>query len=211
MAKDKISATDVAGGHPKRESNLKPLQPPPTEGFSGYWGYAGKPLTDLDVKNLRAKGCIFAAHPDGDLMPDGKRLKHPRFRLRRPKESIIEPSLSHKQLRRIEAKLEEEYRSLPEPRPDFFEWAAERERPELYNQLRSIAFRSKRPDHRLKAINTMLEFSKSRPKQVHEVSGVADEPELTAEELLRLALEANGIDAEEFNEAMGKNPKKIVN
>ena len=179
---------------------------------TGFYGYAGKPLTEQDVANLKAKGVKFEPYEQGgDLMPDGVRLKKPRFR-----SDVIKKKLEGRQVKESgidtdQDTLQEEYNKLSEPRPDFFQWAFERDQSKLYG----ILIKTARMPHssgseRIKAISTILEFAKSKPKTQLEVSNAdAGIPEYSIEEILKMSLSEYGIEWGEFQERFGDvQPKK---
>lgn len=154
--------------HPNQDP--KPLQHPcPETVVNGTakqrWGFSGKPLEQSDVDALTKKGVDW----ERDIMPDG-RLKHPKFRLRRNqnREAALTkeyPSSSPEFLQ----SLWDEYQKLPEDgRPEYFEWAAVRTRKEQFDTLWRIACKSKRDSERTRALMTLLEFSKTKPKQTIE-------------------------------------------
>lgn len=118
----------------------------------------GKNLAPEEVEALTLKGVDW----EKDLMPDG-RLKHPRFRFHRHAQR---QKFTPQQLLDRDADRRIRYDALPEPKPDYFEWAALESRRDQFAQLERDAFCANRPSDRLKAINTLLEFSKSKPKQV---------------------------------------------
>lgn len=132
------------------------------------WGFGGQALVQDDVDALTAKGVDW----DKDIMPDG-RLKHPRFRLRRNKNrtdalarSMADPNHVHSP--EAQQARWEEYQKLPDPKPDYFEWASQYSRREIYDNLERIAFSAKRDSDRTKAAAAILEYSKSKPKQIVE-------------------------------------------
>jgi len=189
---------------------------PDLQGISptGYYRFSGKPLTEEDVSNLKARGVKFIPYEDGgDLMPDGKRIKHPRLRsdwiaraaLSRAKKF---PTPTPEEIEANDNERRRDYDALPEPKPDYFEWASRRERQQHYLWLERLVFSSKSEHTRLRAINTMLEFGLARPKKAIEIS-TAGEEELTKEQVLELALELHGIDKDKFYKFLGDNPEAL--
>lgn len=156
-------------------SSLKPLAEPcpvtrtPDGVEAKRWSYLGKALLQDDVDRLSAKGVDWKK----DIMPDG-RLKLPKFRLRRlhNRAAALEatckiPTNVHS--KEFLAALWQDYQNLPDdPKPDYLEWAAQRTRKEQFDNLVRVAFNGKRDGDRIKATATLLEFSKTKPKQVIE-------------------------------------------
>lgn len=193
---------------------LKPLQEPCPETLANgvirkRWGFSGKILNQQDVDNLTAKGVDW----DEDTMPDG-RLKHPKFRMRRiaNRAGAIEAANqnpNHRGNKQNQQRRWEEYQRLPEPRPDYFEWASQHSRRELYDCLERIAFNSKRNGERIKAAASILEFSKSRPKQVIENQVVPQEVEVNPENLIKAVSIIFGKDVEYLKQVLQPEPKEI--
>ena len=103
--------------------------------------------------------------PETDMMPDGVHAK-PRhmwvecFEQRAKNKDRM--ALGSK--RRCEA-LEAEYAKLPDPKPEYLEWASAKMRPELFRALFKTATTSSKGATAVRAIATLLEFTKSKPKQ----------------------------------------------
>lgn len=180
-------------------SNLKPLQEPcPETTVNGVskkrWGYSGKILYQDDVDRLTAKGVDWEL----DIMPDG-RLKFPKYRQKRLRNrdaalKAANDNPKHCGNKEFQERRWQEYLKLPEPRPDYFEWASQYSRREQFDALERILFNSRRDSDRIKASATMLEFSKSKPKQVVEQINNVQEEEIPLDKLLDTVLEAKGID-----------------
>ena len=171
----------------KRPTTLKPLQPD-TYG-TGRWTYNGKNLAPYEVETLSLKGVDW----EKDLMPDG-RLKHPRFRFHRKKKMYGWHEHTRTELRENDAARRIRYDLLPEPRPDYFEWAALETRKEQFAQLERDAFCADRATDRLKAISTLLEFSKSKPKQTIGVEqDLKADVEWDADKIIEYGLQLKGI------------------
>lgn len=185
--------TSVTKSPRSRSHLLKALQPD-TYG-TGRWTYNGKNLRNDEVEALTDKGVDWVK----DLMPDG-RLKLPKFRFhRKPQKKQLTPQ----QLRENDADRRARYDALTsDPKPDYFEWAAMESRKEQFAQLERDAFCANRPSDRLKAIATLLEFSKSKPKQTIGVETDTKEVSIDPKELLEFALRENGIGltADQFKE-----------
>ncbi len=146
----------------------------------------GKNLAPEEVEALTAKGVDW----EKDLMPDG-RLKHPRFRLRRYRKP---PQFTIPQLMERDGLRRQRYDALPEPRPDYFEWAAQETRKDQFAQLERDAFCSTRPIDRAKALGTLLEFSKSKPKQTIGVeTAPATDVDWDADKIIEYGLQLKGI------------------
>ena len=167
---------------------MRPLKPFEGPSPTGFYNFNGKPLEQEEVDKLRASGVRipekpFAWNPEikksegyvsaeWDIMPDN-RLKDTKFRKKRLdnrkaalKASLDDPNHVHNpayQQARWDA-----YQALPEPKPDYFEWAAQYNRREMYDNLERIAFNSTRDSDRTKAALAILEFSKSKPKAIVE-------------------------------------------
>lgn len=170
-----------------KNANLKQLLPNthPAEEYEDkqqHWWFNGSPMTPEQAKDF----------PAADFMPDG-RLKLAKFRIgwrqKRLPVSTNEPDLREQQEERWQ-----EYQELTEPRPDYMEWAAQRSRREMFDELEVIARLGRTSSERSRAIGTILEFTKMRPKQQHELSQ-APEPvhPMTPEELLEFALQVNNL------------------
>lgn len=142
-----------------------------------------------------------AKYDADDFMPDG-RLKLAKFRKAwKTHKSYLKPSQTDEELVKRQNDRWLEYQALPEPKSDYFEWASQRSRREQFDELERAYRNAERVSDKLKALSTLLEFSKSRPKTQLEVSQAADGiPEVSNEELLRMALEMNGINYEKFKE-----------
>ena len=67
--------------------------------------------------------------------------------------------------KRYSDELEAEYKALPEPKPDYLEWASSQMRPAIFRELLTRALSGKGDMARIRAISTILEFTKSKPKQ----------------------------------------------
>ena len=210
MQKGQITETVATESKPTKRCFIPALQ---GESPTGYYGYAGKPLTEQDVANLKAKGVKFEPYDQGgDLMPDGVRLKKPRFR-----SDVIKKKLEGRQVKESgidtdQDTLQEEYNKLPEPRPDFFQWAFERDQSKLYGILvKTARMPHSSGSERIKAISTILEFAKSKPKTQLEVSSANDQiPEYSIEDVMKMTLSEYGITWEEFQERFGDvQPKKF--
>jgi len=182
-------------GKPKKNANLKPLRENPYG--TNRWNFSGKPLPKEELQVL-AKGGIT----DEDWMPDG-RLKLRKFQKRWGDwQKAKRKSLSVVQVERWER-----YQDLPEPRPDFMEWAACDSRRACFEQLERVALTAGRKLDRIKAIHTILEFTKRKPKQELEHSGdLAEFSHLSNKDLLRMVLELNGIPPEVFDRFRELNP-----
>lgn len=176
--------------------NKGALQPLQGESPTGYWAFRGKPLLQDDVDRLKAKGVKFEPYPNGDLMPDN-RLKHPRFRsdFRKNKKTYLSKFMG--EVNENQEHRWKEYLALPEPRQDFFEWACQRDQRILYDTLEKLAKKpggDRAETGKIKAIQTILEFGKVKPKTVLETNEKnAMLPKMTNEDLMKLVLEANGI------------------
>jgi hypothetical protein len=170
-------------------SNLKPLLP--NSHGTDRWFFRGEPMTVEQA----------AKYDPDDFMPDG-RLKLAKFRKGwKTHKSYLKPTVTDDELLKKQTERFNRYEQLPGPKPDYFEWASQASRREQFDELERAYKSAERVSDKLKALNTLLEFSKSRPKTTLEVSQSSDGiPELTNEELLRMALEMNGINYDKFKE-----------
>jgi hypothetical protein len=175
-----------------KNANLKPLQED-IHG-TGKWNFSGKNLPPDEVQALADKGVDW----EKDIMPDG-RLKLPKFRNRWRKSTVLEPTVAEGDLETSQKARWEEYQALEDPKPDYFEWASQRDRREQYDGIEDIFKNAGRASDRLKALALMLEFSKSKPKQVHEVSEATPQlGDVPMDEVLRGLLEVMGISYEKW-------------
>lgn len=147
----------------KSSNSLRPLHPD-IHG-TGRWTFSGKNLAPYEVERLTAKGLNWAM----DVMPDG-RLKLPKFRSDVKNKRAYGFAAMAVELQQEAQDYWEAYQNLPEPRPDYLEWAAQQDRRRQFERLRLYAFTSKRESDRIKAMGLLLEFSKSKPKQQLELS-----------------------------------------
>lgn len=186
-------------GKPRKNANLKPLKENPYG--TNRWNFRGKPLPTEELQAL-AKGGVT----DNDWMPDG------RLKLRKFQERWGDwQKAKRKSLGIVQAERWERYQALPEPRQDFMEWAALDSRRDCFEQLERVALTAGRKLDRIKAIHTILEFTKKKPKQELEHSGDMQEfSHLSNKDLLRMVLELNGIRPETFEQFRERNPETPV-
>lgn len=181
---------------PRKNANLKPLEPNPYG--TNHWGFKGKPLPPAELNMLYKAGVT-----DQDWMPDG-RLKLPKFQQRWGDwQKVKRNSLVEAQKERWQR-----YQTLSEPRPDFMEWAATDTRRDCFEELEKVAKTAGRKTDRIKAIHIILEFTKRKPKQ--ELEHSADMPEFSQmdnKDLLRMVLEMNGIRPEVFDRFRELHPE----
>ena len=184
---------------PRKNANLKPLRE--NSYGTNRWNFSGKPLPKEELQAL-AKGGIT----DEDWMPDGRLKLYKHQKRWGDWKKVKTKSLSIVQEERWE-----KYKELPEPRPDYMEWAALDTRRDSFEELEKIAKTAGRKTDRIKAINTILEFTKRKPKQELEHSGdMSEYSNLTNKELLRMVLELNGIRLETFEQFRERNPETPV-
>jgi hypothetical protein len=151
-------------------SNLRPLEPD-LHG-TGRWNFRGKSLAPEEIEQLTKNGVDWNL----DLMPDG-RLKKPQFRecwkkRNRSKQVLLAERQSARGM---------EYDDLPEPKPSFLEWAARRDERNVYEELERIGYFARRTSERTRAFQTILEYTKTKPKQQVEVANVVSQPPDQAE------------------------------
>lgn len=198
----------------KGSNNLKPLQhPSPT----GFFRYSGEPLSQEDLANLRADDVRIPEKPfdwnpatkksagydskQWDIMPDN-RLKFAKFRKKKV-------DAHHAALERGDgldkeriAERRAQYMALPDPKPDFCEWAAQQSRIAHFESLERVAMRSRRDGDRIKAIATIFEFTKTKPKTVVETTSTTPDEQIDLDKALNILLEAKlaakGIELEKF-------------
>ena len=129
-----------------------------------------------------------------DMAPDGWHAKPMRLWAKKPQKKRAEPSASMEDLRAERDRLMEAWSKLPEPRPDPMDFAAYHTRWDQWFELRVMSKRAPLYGDRIKANSTLLDFAKTRPKQQFELLG-DDLSKASDHELLRKALEANGLPA----------------
>ena len=179
-------------GRPKPHAGESPLN---------LWLYDGTPVTpELQAKLEQEQNVVFKVHPDGDILPDGIHLKPPRiWRNRRNKRHYTPTVFDEETLRKVQAKRWKEYLELPEPRPDYMEYAAQQSRRAQFEQLETVAFTSKKSSYKLKAIATILEFSKRKPKQEVDISQKQDIQPLTPEKAVDYLCALVGVSRDKFD------------
>ena len=167
---------------PKGFNNLNPLEPD-VHG-TGRWTYLGKNLHPVEVEILTEKGVDWTL----DIMPDG-RLKHPRFRrFRIANRAKALKANVHRSVERGDERWAE-YQALHDPKPDYCEWAAQRDRRIHFDALERVAMHSTRDSDRIKAISTIFEFTKTKPKQSMEVlNKVEDAQDVSLEKILEAVI-----------------------
>lgn len=179
----------------ERCSNLKPLEE--DRHGTGKWNFRGHNLSPEEVEVLTAKGVDWEV----DVMPDG-RLKLPKFRLASMAKRKKARALRQVQLKTEQEELKKKYDQIPEPKPGFFEWAFKQEEHLFYDILRKIGrMPNSTPTEKIRAIGTLTEYSKSKPKAQLELANKApDFEQMPVEELLRMLLETIGINWDRFRE-----------
>ena len=185
----------------------KPLQEPCPETTANgvskkHWGFGGQPLYQHDVDALTKKGVDW----EKDIMPDG-RLKHPRYRLRRIANRTFANEAAKEYTSEETADLKNRYDALPEPRPPFFQWAAQQEVYLHYLNVKRISMHAKRDSDRIKAYSLLLEHGLAKPKQIVEQQVAHTEEEVPLSKLLDTVLEASGIDPLMFRQFMASQEK----
>lgn len=180
---------------PKKNANLTLLRPNPYG--TNRWNFKGKPLPQVEIDVLYKAGVA-----DEDWMPDG-RLKLSKFQKRWGDWQ----KAKRKSLSVVQSERWERYLALPKPLPDYMEWAASDTRRDCFDELEKVAKTAGRKTDRIKAIHTILEFTKKKPKQELEHSGdLAEFSHLSNKDLLRMVLELNGIPPEVFEQFRELNP-----
>lgn len=214
MSEEKPQAQPIELKENTRGFTLKPLRGVPSE--SGYYGYSGKPFTNADVKALRDKGVVFAAHPNGDLMPDGVRLKHPKYRSdfrnnanNMRKVMAAEPRLAD--LTEFDAQFEQwhqEYQTdQTQGKKEFDEWLRDKRGYLLTKKLWQNALLVKDSQQSTKAILGVMEFTKAKPKQTIAVeSQAAPDVDWDADKIIEFGLKMKGIEmtARDFISVAGR-------
>lgn len=187
-------------------TNLKkrPLQPNPFN--TNRWNFSGKPLPREELEQLRKNGVT-----DEDWMVDDEgrwRLKLPKFR-RKWVTKEQQAEMKAESDGDLE-KLRETYESLPDPKPDYLQWAAEETRKQQFEIVFRTARESVNPATRLKAINTIWEFSKQKPKSVHEVQEPEGEiKEASVDELFNMLLAEMGYDPNAVRQVLSEHGKQV--
>lgn len=177
-----------------KNANLRPLLDNPHG--TNRWFFRGEPMTVEQA----------AKYEPDDFMPDG-RLKLAKFRKGwKTHKSYLKPAQTDAELTAKQEARWQEYQAVPEPKPDYFEWASQRSRREQFDELERAYRNAERVSDKLKALGTLLEFSKSRPKSQIELTDGSNEMQQVSEnDLLKMALELNGIDPAKFAEFIQKN------
>lgn len=127
-----------------------------------------------------------------DLMPDKFHAKPYRLWAAKPQKRRIEPSISQDELYSKREALDAEYAALPDPKPDYMDWASFRTRHDQFWEAYKILRTSPYPTERVKALTFLAEFTKSKPKQEFEVA-TRDLKGLDNVKLLEEVLELNGL------------------
>ena len=180
------------------ETRLYPLEEPCLEtvvnGVSKKrWAYRGFSLLQDDVDRLTKKGVDW----ERDIMPDG-RLKSTRFRLKRINNRRKALAAAAADTKVETDELKTRYDALPEPRPPYFQWAAQEEVSIHYESVKRIAMHSVRDSDRIKALSVLLEHGLAKPKQTLAVEQKESGAEIPAEKFLEAALEHNGFSMADF-------------
>jgi len=129
------------------------------------------------------------------------------FNLTNPRKTLVHrvrrrPTLSLVEIEDLLTGLDKEYTEayadVPEAqRPRFSEWLTTTKDTFLTKQILRIGFSSGQAGTALKAMGLVLEFNKAKPKQQMELSTpVQPMMALSPEDLMNLACEVNGLDAE---------------
>ena len=111
-------------------ANLKPLDPDTHR--TNRWNFSGKNLSNIELKRLASRGVT-----DNDWMPDN-RLKHPRLRRRGGNKTLMSASVDMEELEQKQEERWQEYLAVPEPKIDYFDWAALRERRQAFDMLEKV-------------------------------------------------------------------------
>lgn len=192
---------------------LKPLKNnPPSE--TGFYRFDGTPIQVKDKIFYESRGVVFTPHPEGDLMPDGERLKCKRFRSdanydRKFQPRTVRSVMGQEEFEKNFKKWEKEYNSIEqkegEVKPSFSDWFAQKYDIMLTKVELANALLSSRVSQSARAVSSIREHTKAKPKAQIEVSAPEQEQhELSGEELLLLAFEANGIDKSHAFEILRK-------
>jgi len=198
---------------------VKPLR---GESPTGFWRYDGAPLSETDKKYYESRGVRFDNGPDGDLLPDGMRLKPKRIRSDSKFDLALagrsvgigrnkQPIMSEAEVDCQYEKWQAEYDSMAGEKPEFTEWAHERFVKRIaYKTLIRNMVCPERIQQSAKAVATYFEFFKSRPRAQVEIS-TPDQPvqNMTARDVLALALELNGLDPSNAARLLGGIHKQI--
>ena len=180
-------------------ANLKPLDPDTHR--TNRWNFSGKNLSNIELKRLASRGVT-----DNDWMPDN-RLKHPRLRRRGGNKTLMSASVDMEELEQKQEERWQEYLAVPEPKIDYFDWAALRERRQAFDMLEKVLLNAGRTSDRLKAIAIHLDATKPKPKQLIETSDSTEQfMNMTPMQVLYMALESCGIRPEKFKEFLESNP-----
>lgn len=130
--------------------------------------------------------------PGTDDFPDGFHAKPMRLWIKKPQKKRALPSLSEDEISRKRLALDEEYAALPEPKPDYMDWASYKTRHDQFWQAYTILTTSPYLAERVKALSFLAEFTKTKPKQQFEVANI-DLKNLDNVRLLEEVLELNGL------------------
>ena len=140
-------------------------------------------------------------NPELDMAPDGWHIKPMRLwaakkQKRRMTEEVTDAAISELRNQR-----RTEYQALPEPKPNYFDWLAMVDEEERFWDAYKIRKNASFAGERLKAIVSVNEASKAKPKQTIEVT---KEEGVNIDLLLEKILRAKGWNEDQAAEFMQK-------
>jgi len=186
-----------------RVQNCKNPDSEEGKGIRVYFQTLGRNYTDEEIatktKHLRSLHDDFVeANPDftldRDMMPDGVHAK--------PRKNWFKVSGHSKENKaakksKTEAHLQalrDEYAAITGDKPDYLQWAAEKSRVELFEELYRQVKGDKDRSVRGRAISTILEFTKNKPK--HAIEFISSELSGEIPELFRQLSKLAGVPTE---------------
>lgn len=133
------------------------------------------------INGERCQPCDGTGEIGIDMMPDGIHAKMYKFwdfnksnmNVNRSKKGgdRQRPQESREERDAVTLKLMEDWKVLPEPKPDFFEWGADQCKPEMLAMLRDTAINGRLMSDRVKAADVLLKHGKIPPKQTIKLEG----------------------------------------
>lgn len=146
-----------------------------------------------------------------DMMPDGIHAKLYKFwdynksnlnRNTSPEQGgdLVRPSESREKRDSAKAELMEKWLTLPEPRPDYFEWGCREYQAEVLESLRDLAINGRKVGDRIKASDTMLKHGKTPPKHTIKLEG--KDEDIDVDEIFKKICEMKGIPEQKIKEIL---------
>ena len=159
------------------------------------------------LKNLQEVAGNPRFDPATDTMPDGihaKLYKFWEFNKNANHDgmggTVKQVSLSPGEMEFRHRVLQKEYAELPEPRPNYMEWASFKTESDRFRLLDEMSLNARLIVHRIKATSLLLQYGKSLPKQKIELTG---DEKVDLNELLRRICQLKNIPTEEVERLIG--------